>query len=97
MPISVITKLECDPGENAEMEAALKEMQTAVKENEPGTTFFLIHRSRKDPQVFYIIEQYENEAMGEQHGSSDAFHAAVEKLTKTTSMPAEHVGLDLIE
>jgi quinol monooxygenase YgiN len=97
MPITIVSKIMCQPGKDAEMVVALKAMQMAVSENEPGTTFFLVHKARKDPFAYYIVEQYESEEAGEAHGESAAFAASVELLVGVAAGPAEHSSMDLIE
>jgi quinol monooxygenase YgiN len=97
MSITIVSKIMCQPGKDAEMVVALKAMQKAVCENEPGTTFFLIHKARKDTLAYYIVEQYENEEAGEAHGESAAFAASVELLLSAAAGPAEHCSMDLIE
>jgi quinol monooxygenase YgiN len=68
-----------------------------VLDNEPGVVSFVNHRSRNNPDEYYIVEQYQDKAAADRHDQSDAFKAAVEKLMSATGGPAEHVGLDVIE
>ena len=96
MPISIVSKLTCKDGKQAEMVLALKAMRTAVQENEPGTTFFLIHKCRRDPLAYYIVEQYADEEAGDAHGKSDAFKNSVELLHKVVDSPPTHFSMDLI-
>ena len=97
MPISIVSRLTCKDGKQVEMVSALKAMQSAVQENEPGTTFFLIHKCRKDPLAYYIVEQYEDKVAGDAHGESDAFKKSVELLREVVDNPPEHFSMDLIE
>ena len=97
MPISIISKLTCKSGKNTEMEAALNAMRRAVLDNEPGTLLFINHRSRKNPEEYYIVEQYEDEAAADRHDESAAFKEAIEQLLPNVAGPAEHTGLDVIE
>ncbi len=97
MPITVVSKILCKKGKESEMVLALKAMQSAVAENEPGTEFFLIHKSRKEFLTYYIVEQYANEAAGDEHGKSSSFQRGVKMLQTAAAGPAEHIGMDLIE
>ena len=49
MPITVIAKLKVQPGKDAEFEAAAKQMIATVKESEPGTLSYVLHKNTKDP------------------------------------------------
>ena len=74
MSIGIIAKLKCAEGKNAEFEAGFKEMQKAVSKNEPGCEFYLLHKSRSDDTVYYVMEQKDEDALAA-HGV-DAFKAA---------------------
>ena len=41
MSIGIVAKLRCKEGANAQFEAGFKELQQAVKDNEPGCIFYL--------------------------------------------------------
>ncbi len=48
MPITVIAKLKVQAGKDAEFEAAAKQMIATVKESEPGTLSYVLHKNTKD-------------------------------------------------
>ena len=48
MSITVIAKLKVQPGKEAEFEAAAKQMIATVKESEPGTLSYVLHKNTKD-------------------------------------------------
>ena len=50
MPITVIAKLKVQPGKDTEFEAAAKQMIATVKESEPGTLSYVLHKNTKDAQ-----------------------------------------------
>jgi quinol monooxygenase YgiN len=96
MPIGIVAKLKCKEGMNEAYENGFKEMQQAVKDNEPGCLFYLLHKSRTDPTVYFVMEQYEDEAALAQHGKSDAFRAAGAKLGPVSGGPAEIELMDMV-
>jgi quinol monooxygenase YgiN len=68
----VVAKLIAKTGEEAKMEAALRDMVAKVAQ-EPGTLTYTLHRSRKDPNVFLFYEKYEDEAALKAHSSTPYF------------------------
>ncbi len=65
--ISVIATVRAKPGMGAELEADFKAWAEVVKANEPGTLQYTLHRSREDPEVYYAIELYTDEAAVQAH------------------------------
>jgi quinol monooxygenase YgiN len=51
---------------------------------EPGNVFYQAHRSPEDPQLFYLYEQYADEAAYEAHMASEHFT----RLVKEEAIPA---------
>ena len=96
MAIGIIAKLTCAEGKNAEFEAGFKEMQKAVSKNEPGCEFYLLHKSRSDDTVYYVMEQYKDEDALAAHGKSDAFKAAGAKLGPASGGAPEIELMDLV-
>ncbi|MAV24886.1 MAG: antibiotic biosynthesis monooxygenase [Gammaproteobacteria bacterium] len=96
MSIGIIAKLKCAEGKNAEFEAGFKEMQKAVSENEPGCEFYLLHKSRSEDIVYYVMEQYSDEEALSAHGKSNAFKAAGAKLGPYSGGKAEIELMDLV-
>ena len=60
------------PGEEDAVEAALVSMRQRTRE-EPGCRFYEVHRSTESPGVFFLYEQYEDEASFDAHAASDHF------------------------
>jgi len=50
---------------------------------EPGNVFYQAHRSPEDPQLFYLYEQYADEAAYEAHMDSEHFT----RLVKEEAIP----------
>ena len=80
MTIGVIATLTVQEGKNAEFEAAFSELVAKVAANEPGCNFYQIHRSRHDPQVYKVLEQYADKASFDAHGASDHFREIGKRL-----------------
>jgi quinol monooxygenase YgiN len=56
--IGVIATLTVAEGKNEEFEAVFAELSAAVRANEPGNVFYTLTRSRSNPQVYKVLEQY---------------------------------------
>ena len=97
MSIGIVAKLRCKEGANAEFEAAFKELQHAVKDNEPGCIFYLLFKSRNDPTAYFVMEQYEDAEAVRQHAQSDAFKAGGAKIGPASGGRPEIELMDLVE
>jgi quinol monooxygenase YgiN len=73
MTIGVIATLTVAEGKNAEFESIFSELVEQVNANEPGCNFYQIHKSRKDSQVYVVLEQYTDQESFEGHGKTDHF------------------------
>ena len=80
MTIGIIAKLTCKDGMNAAFEAGFKKLQAVVKKNEPGCIFYLLHKSREEGTVYYVMEQYSDTEALEHHGSYEAFRETSKAL-----------------
>lgn len=89
MTIGIIATLTIQPGKNEEFESAFKQMMDAVKANEPGNHFYVLHRSRDDESTYVVMEQYEDQAAVDVHGKSAAFKAASAALGGCMAGPPE--------
>ncbi|WP_411291005.1 putative quinol monooxygenase [Sphingorhabdus sp.] len=78
--IGVIATLTVADGKNDEFETVFAELAAAVRANEPGNMFYTLTRSRSNPQVYKVLEQYVDQDALNAHGSSDYFKAAGPKL-----------------
>jgi quinol monooxygenase YgiN len=56
---------------------------TEPSRGEPGNRFYQAHRSPEDPQLFYLYEQYEDEAAYQAHMDSEHFT----RLVKEEAIP----------
>jgi quinol monooxygenase YgiN len=75
MPITVIAKLKVQPGKEAEFEAAARQMIATVKESEPGTLSYMLHKNTKDATEFIYYEVYQDQAALDSHGKTDHMKA----------------------
>ena len=50
---------------------------TAPSREEPGNLFYQSHRSPEDPRLFYLYEQYEDEAGYQAHQDTEHFQRLV--------------------
>ena len=78
--IGVIATLTVAEGKNADFEAVFATLAAAVRANEPGNVFYTLTRSRANPQIYKVLEQYVNQSALTLHGGSEYFKAAGEKL-----------------
>lgn len=73
--ITVLAKLTAQPGKEAEMRAALEAMVAEVDAKEPGVLKYTMHTVETDPNVFWMIEEYADEATFAAHGTTDHMKA----------------------
>ena len=57
--------------------ARVIEKMTPLSKQEPGCLFYQAHRSKDDPQLFFLYEQYINEAGYEAHTVTPHFEQYV--------------------
>ena len=65
--ITVIATVRAAPGKGPELEADFKAYAEQVKQNEPGTLMYTLSRSREDPELYYALETYADEAAVQAH------------------------------
>lgn len=73
MTLGVIAKLTIREGKEQEFEQVFAELTAAVRSNEEGNLLYALHRSRKDPLTYVVLEQYADQAAMDAHGRSDHF------------------------
>jgi quinol monooxygenase YgiN len=87
--LCLVVKFKAKPGKNAEMEAAFKEMQAAVRANEPGNAQYDFFVMANDPQTYVIIERYKDQAAMQAHGASEHGKKLIAALRDLTDGPAQ--------
>ena len=79
--ITVVAKLQANPGKEDELRAVLTEMVGNVKANEAGAvTSYSLHVSDTDPTLFLFYEQYSSAEALAAHGKTDHMRAMGAKL-----------------
>jgi quinol monooxygenase YgiN len=63
-------------GEDGRIERVIEDM-TEPSRAEPGNLFYQAHRSPEDPRLFYLYEQYTDQAGYEAHMNSEHFQRLV--------------------
>lgn len=94
--IGVIATLTVADGKNDAFEAVFAELAAAVRANEPGNVFYTLTRSRSNPQIYKVLEQYVDQDALNTHGSSDYFKAAGPKLAPCLAGAPEIEYLDAL-
>jgi quinol monooxygenase YgiN len=82
MAYVVSAKWRAKEGKEERLAEICREM-TEPSRAEPGNLFYQAHRSPEDPQLFYLYEQYENEAGYQAHMDSEHFT----RLVKEEAIP----------
>jgi quinol monooxygenase YgiN len=72
MPYAVAATYTVKAGEEAQVEAALIAMVESTR-SEPACLVYEVHRSLEDPSVFFLYEQYADEAGFQAHLASEHF------------------------
>jgi quinol monooxygenase YgiN len=82
MAYVVSAKWRAKVGKEGRLAEICQEM-TEPSRNEPGNLFYQAHRSPEDPQLFYLYEQYADEAGYQAHMDSKHFT----RLVKGEAIP----------
>ena len=93
--VSVVGKITAQPGKRDEVMAALGPMLEAV-EKEAGTLLYVFNTDRKDDDVLWIYELYEDREALQAHAGSEAMKANTIALGGLLAGPPElHIGQPL--
>jgi len=65
--ITVIATVRAAPGRGPDLEADFRSYAEFVKANEPGTLMYTLSRSKSDPELYYALETYADEAAVQTH------------------------------
>jgi quinol monooxygenase YgiN len=82
MAYVVSAKWRAKPGKEERLKALIEEM-TEPSRAEPGNVYYQAQRSIEDPQLFYLYEQYVDEAGYEAHQETEHFT----RLVKGEAIP----------
>ncbi len=65
--LTVIATVRAKPGKGPELEEDFRQWAAVVKEKEPGTLMYTLNRSQEDPDLYYAVEQYLDDAAVQIH------------------------------
>jgi (4S)-4-hydroxy-5-phosphonooxypentane-2,3-dione isomerase len=70
--VSAVAKFTIKADKADEFPGAFDEFFAHIKDNEPGTEHYVLHRSTANPNIFYITEVYADQAGLDAHATSEA-------------------------
>jgi (4S)-4-hydroxy-5-phosphonooxypentane-2,3-dione isomerase len=73
--VALLSRFKAKPGKAEELIAAFRPVFEQV-DKEPGTRLYVLHRSKDDPDRFWVSELYADDAAFVAHSWSDAMAAA---------------------
>jgi quinol monooxygenase YgiN len=95
--IGVVATMKVKPDQTAAFEAAMLELVTATRANEPGVTVYQFCRSAKEPSTYIVMELYQDQSMLDAHMKSDHFRGAGPKLAPCLADRPQLERYDAIE
>ena len=96
MALGLLATITVQEGKNAEFEKVFMDLTAQVRANEPGNIFYILHRSKSNPQVYKVMEQYESAEALEAHGKTDYFREANKALAALVAAAPEIEVLDTV-
>ncbi|MCB1731612.1 MAG: antibiotic biosynthesis monooxygenase [Halieaceae bacterium] len=96
MALGLLATITVQEGKNAEFEKVFMDLTAQVRANEPGNIFYILHRSKSNPQVYKVMEQYESAEALEAHGKTDYFREANKALGAVVAAAPEIEVLDTV-
>ena len=96
MAVGIIATLRVVEGKQAEFEAGFAKMQEVVKVEEPRCLLYDLCQDKTDTTTYLVMEQYADEDARKNHGTSDAFKAAVGGLGGCLAGAPELVEVNII-
>ena len=70
MPVILYAEFTAKPGSESQVEALISGLAEKVR-REPGNAEFTVYRERDNPRLFFVFEQYLDEASFEAHISAE--------------------------
>jgi quinol monooxygenase YgiN len=86
-PVSYFVRMRALEGCAERVLALLLTNPTRIEEGEPGNLAFAVHRSREEPDEFWLYETWEDQAAVERHESANDFMAYKEELRPLQEQP----------
>ncbi|MBW8814234.1 MAG: antibiotic biosynthesis monooxygenase [Caulobacterales bacterium] len=94
MTIGVIASLRIQDGKGAEFEAFFTELAKQVRANEPGNLAYALTKSRTEPNLYKVLEVYQDQDALSHHGGTEYFKAAGPKFAAVLAGRPEIEYLD---
>jgi len=89
--VTVVARIRATQGKGDALAASLTEQVSAVRKAEPGCLAYRLHRSTKDPELFFFYETYADDEAFAAHRVAPHLAAFRERREKEglTAGPAE--------
>lgn len=78
--VAVIAKLTAVEGKGEDLRAAIGELVSQVRDDEPGTLVYAAGQDTADPNVFWFYEFYDSPDAAANHSSGDALAKAGDRM-----------------
>jgi quinol monooxygenase YgiN len=80
MTIALVVTLTVQEGKGPELESVFKELAAQVRAKEPGNHAYQLAKSRTEPNVYKVLEIYEDQDALTAHGQSEHFRTLSPKM-----------------
>jgi quinol monooxygenase YgiN len=80
MSIAMVVTLTVQDGKGEELENVFRELAAKVRANEPGNQAYKLAKSRTEPNVYKVLEIYNDQDAITAHGSSEHFRSLSPKM-----------------
>ncbi len=80
MSLGVVARIKILTGRNAEFEQIFAILAAAVRKDEPGNNFYALHKSKTDPQLYVVLENYRDAAAFAAHREYPHFKEGGKKM-----------------
>jgi quinol monooxygenase YgiN len=94
--IGVIARVTIAAGKGAEFEAAFADQARGVRENEPANRLYQLVRSRAEPNIYVVMELYDDDAALEAHRAAPHMAANRPRIAPLIAAPTVVEILDAI-
>lgn len=95
-PTGLYVKFRVKAGKNAAFEAAFRQMQQSMRDKEPGALYYDLFVTPQDPQLYVIMERYQDAAAVTAHGQTEHMRKVLADLRELMDGPPEPQRLILI-
>lgn len=95
-PTGLYVKFRVKAGKNAAFEAAFRQMQQSMRDKEPGALYYDLFVTPQDPQLYVIMERYQDAAAVTAHGQTEHMRKVLADLRELMDGPPEPQRLILV-